>query len=180
MAPRKVRLAAGLVRGKKIKAALDQLNFSGKWSSKPIAKLIESAVANAKNNFGLKEDNLYVKEISVDGGATLKRWLPRAHGRATPLNKRTSHVNLVLAEIVASEPKVPAKPAVAEPIKAVERPAEAEGVKLKTVKEVKPTTTEETDKKVVETHTEAKGKHVKIEGGNKKGFTTKVFRRKSG
>ncbi len=178
MSPRKVRLAAGLIRGKKVKTALDQLNFSGKWSAKPVAKLVQSAVANAKNNFGLAEDNLYIKEISVDGGATLKRWMPRAHGRATPLNKRTSHVNLTLAELVASKDKEAIKPKTDKPVKADKRPAEAEPLKVVNKEEIKPETDEQ-GKVVADLHNEGHGKHTKIEGG-KRGFTTKVFRRKSG
>jgi len=179
MSPRKVRLAAGLIRGKKVKPALDQLNFCGKWSAKPVAKLLKSAIANAKNNFGLVEDNLYIKEISVDGGATLKRWLPRAHGRATPLNKRTSHVNLTLAEIVDSKAKTDVKTDKLEaPVKLDKRPTEAEALKVTAKEEVKPETDEQ-GKVISDPHREGQGKHTKVEGG-KRGFTTKVFRRKSG
>ena len=71
----------------------------------PISKLVKSAIANAVNNFDLSEDNLYIKEIKVDEGPTLKRWMPRAHGRATPLRKRTSHVYVTLGEIKDSGEK---------------------------------------------------------------------------
>ncbi len=184
MSPRKVRLVAAVVRGKKVTPALDQLIFSPKWSSKPLAKLLKSAIANAKNNFGLKEDNLFIKTLTVDGGPTLKRWLPRAQGRATPLHKRTSHITITLGELVPSAtPTSTAKAAKLEPaIKLTEKPKEDEGVKIDTVKgssEVKPET-EESGKVVTDHHHEARGKHTKIEGGSKKGFTTKVFRRKSG
>lgn len=180
MSPRKVRLAADLVRGKKVKAALDQLAFSSKWSAKPISKLIQSAIANAKNNLALSEDNLYIKEISVDGGATLKRWMPRAQGRATPLKKRTSHVNVVLAEIKPSQLK-------AEKSAAMSKAASADhgSVVKDEVQTEKQTKTEvqseavDANKKVAGSARVGQGKHPKGDGG-KRGFTTKVFRRKSG
>lgn len=179
MSPRKVRLVAGLVRGKKVAPALDQLTFSPKWSSLPLAKLLKSAIANAKNNFGLSEDNLFIKTLTVDGGPTLKRWMPRAQGRATPLNKRTSHITITLAELVPSAP-VATKKGKLEPVtKLTTKPKEDDGVKTEAKEEIKP----ETDvpgKVVVDAHHEGHGKHTKIEGGSKKGFTTKVFRRKSG
>jgi len=178
MSPRKVRLSAGLIRGQKVAAALQQLKFSAKWAAKPLIKLLLSAIANAKNNFGLSEDNLYVKTISVDGGRTLKRWLPRAHGRATPLAKRTSHINLILAEVTPTATKIAAKAKIENPAEIKERPVEAEGLKTKEVAAAKPAT-EEKDAQIVDQRREARGQHAKVEGG-KRGFTTKVFRRKSG
>jgi len=179
MSPRKVRLVAGLVRGKKVAPALDQLTFSPKWSSLPLAKLLKSAIANAKNNFGLKEDNLFIKALTVDGGPTLKRWMPRAQGRATPLNKRTSHITITLGELVPSA-NVEGKKTKLEPAtKLGEKPKVDEGIKTEAKEEVKPVT-DELGKVVTDQHHEAGGKHTKIEGGSKKGFTTKVFRRKSG
>ncbi|MEK7157565.1 MAG: 50S ribosomal protein L22 [Patescibacteria group bacterium] len=90
--PRKVRLIANLVKGKKVEDALDILNFAGKRASLPLKTLIESAIANAKNNFNLEKENLFVKEFRVDGGAILYRRMPRARGTAYPIRKRTSHV----------------------------------------------------------------------------------------
>lgn len=180
MSPRKVRLVAGLVRGKKVAPALDQLSFSPKWSSKPLAKLLKSAIANAKNNFGLKEDNLFIKALTVDGGPTLKRWMPRAQGRATPLNKRTSHITITLGELVPSATPVEGKKTKLEPAtKLTEKPKIDEGIKEEAKEEIKPEVDAQ-GKVIVDAHHEARGKHPKIEGGSKKGFTTKVFRRKSG
>lgn len=100
--PRKVRLVADLVRGKNVTVALNQLAFTVKRSSDPIAKLIKSAVANAQNlNI---TDELFIKELRVDQGVTLKRSMPRARGRAFPINKRSSHVMLVL-DTVNPHPK---------------------------------------------------------------------------
>lgn len=98
MTPRKVRLVADLVRGKRVEDALKTLRFTAKAASFPLKKLIESAVANAENNHGLDIDTLWVREIRVDEGPTLKRFRPRAQGRAFRIRKRTSHVCVVLAE----------------------------------------------------------------------------------
>jgi len=96
IAPRKVRLVADLIRGKHVEEALNILQFTQKGSSRPLAKLVKSAVANADQKGGLNIDSLYIGECFVDGGPVLKRYLPRAMGRATPLLKRTSHVTVGL------------------------------------------------------------------------------------
>jgi large subunit ribosomal protein L22 len=96
--PRKVRLVADTVRGKKVEVALRDLMFVTKRATDPIAKLIRSAVANAKNNNGASEENLYIKEIQVDKGIVLKRIMPRARGTAARINKRSSHVSITLEE----------------------------------------------------------------------------------
>ncbi len=98
IAPRKVRLVADLVRGKPVQDALSTLRFTPKSASLPVRKLLESAVANAENNHGLDIDTLWVREIRVDEGPTLKRFRPRAQGRAFQIMKRTSHVSVVLEE----------------------------------------------------------------------------------
>lgn len=90
--PRKVRLVANLVKGKKVEEAKDILNFLVKRAAKPLSDLIDSAVANAAHNFNLQKDNLFIKEFRVDEGTILKRRRPRARGMAYPINKRTSHV----------------------------------------------------------------------------------------
>jgi large subunit ribosomal protein L22 len=96
IAPRKVRLVADLIRGKHVEEALNILQFTQKGSSRPLAKLVKSAVANADQKGGVDIDNLYVGECFVDGGPMLKRFMPRAQGRATPIMKRTSHVTVGL------------------------------------------------------------------------------------
>ena len=97
--PRKVRLAADMVRGKRVLRAVEILTMLRKKSALPLLKLINSAIANAKNNYSITAENLRVAKITVDGGAVLKRWKPRARGRATMIRKRTSHVDLVLQVI---------------------------------------------------------------------------------
>ncbi|MBU1180230.1 50S ribosomal protein L22, partial [Patescibacteria group bacterium] len=99
MSPRKVRLVVDMIRGKKVAEALDILHFSSKWAKRPVIKLLDSAIANAKHNFNLQEENLYIKSIKADGGPMLKRWTPRAFGRAGAIRKRTSHIEIVLDEL---------------------------------------------------------------------------------
>lgn len=96
-APRKVRLLAGLVRGKKIEEAVTRLRFLPKRAALPMTKLIQSAVANALNKDGkVKREDLYIKKITVDKGMVFKRFRPGAHGRAFPFRRKTSHVAVIL------------------------------------------------------------------------------------
>lgn len=104
MAPRKVRLLANLVKGLSATDAEAQLLLSPQRAAKPLLKLLRSAVANAKNNSRLDAEKAVIKEIRVDSGQMLKRWLPRAQGRATPIQKKNSRVTLVLAESVKAKP----------------------------------------------------------------------------
>jgi large subunit ribosomal protein L22 len=99
IAPRKVRLVVNLVKGKPVQYALDLLKVTNKRAAPVVAKMIESAVANATAKQSVDVDRLVVSEGFVNGGSSLKRWLPRAQGRATPLQKRTSHVTIKLKEI---------------------------------------------------------------------------------
>jgi len=99
--PRKVRLVADQVRGKKALAAITELTFTPKRASLPVQKLIESAVANAEHNSGLKAENLIIKEIRVNDGFSMKRFIPKARGMAHPIKKRTCHVEIVLVDITA-------------------------------------------------------------------------------
>lgn len=94
--PRKVRLVADSVRGKKIEEAITVLSFIPKRSALPLQKLLASALANAKN-LSLPVEDLVVKEMRVDAGATLKRRRPRSRGMANPIKKRTSHITVTLA-----------------------------------------------------------------------------------
>ena len=95
--PRKVRLLAGLVRGKSTTDALSALRFIDKRASGPFAKVIESAIANAKDQ-GKDTDKLFVKTVAVNKGTILKRSMPRARGSASRINKRNSHISVELGE----------------------------------------------------------------------------------
>lgn len=109
MSPRKIRLVANLIKSLDVREALTQLEFMNKWATRPISKLINSAIANAENNFKLEKNNLYIKDIRVDQGPTIKRWQPKAHGRATMIRKKMSHILLVLDERVPNKGKVEQK-----------------------------------------------------------------------
>jgi large subunit ribosomal protein L22 len=97
VAPRKARLVADQVRGLHIDQARALLQFSPRGAAHDIGKLIESAASNAENNHDLVADEMKVAEITVDEGPTLKRFRPRALGRATPIHKRTSHIAVALS-----------------------------------------------------------------------------------
>jgi len=103
IAPRKVRIVADLIRGKPVKEAKKILKFTVKRAAKPLLKLLNSAIANAKHNFNLDENNLYISKILVNEGPKLKRVFPRARGHADIIQKKTSHVTLVLDEIKKEE-----------------------------------------------------------------------------
>lgn len=98
MSPKKLRLVADAVRGKKVDEAMAILQFMPKAGAPVLLKLLKSAVANAGNNHELRADDLYVAKITVDGGATMKRFMARARGRACRIRKRTSHATIVLRE----------------------------------------------------------------------------------
>jgi large subunit ribosomal protein L22 len=97
VAPRKMRVIANLIRGQKVDAAINQLRFLNRAGSRELFKLLVSAVANAEDRGQGDVDELVVRTIMVDGGPTLKRWRPRAQGRATRILKKTSHVVVELA-----------------------------------------------------------------------------------
>lgn len=103
--PRKVRLIADFVKGKNTEDAINDLMVLPKRASLPIKKLIQSAVANAKKNSGKTADNLFIKELSVDKGVTMKRFMPRAMGSASRINKRSSNVSIILEERAAKTKK---------------------------------------------------------------------------
>ena len=99
IAPRKVQIVLDLIRNKPAEEAMAILKFTPKAACEPVAKLLKSAMANAENNHDMDVSRLYVAECSVSQGPTLKRIRPRAHGRAYRINKKTSHINLVLKEM---------------------------------------------------------------------------------
>jgi len=103
MSPRKVRLVVDLARGMNVEQAKIQLKFLNKKAARPILKLLNSAVANAKNNFKLDEKNLYISEIFVNEGPTLKRWRARAMGRSAQIRKRTSNIKIGLEEKISGK-----------------------------------------------------------------------------
>jgi large subunit ribosomal protein L22 len=96
ISPRKVRISADIVRGCNIEEAIFRLDNTVKKANEPIKKMLLSAVANAENNFNLDKDSLVITDIQVGEGITIKRWMPRAYGRASSILKRSSHISMVL------------------------------------------------------------------------------------
>ena len=97
MSSRKARVMADLIRGKTVESAVTTLSFQQRKAALPLRKLLDSAVANAESR-NMDLDKLLVARVLVDKGPVMKRWMPRAHGRATPLKKQTSHVTVELVE----------------------------------------------------------------------------------
>jgi large subunit ribosomal protein L22 len=132
MSPRKVRLVTNLIKGQTLDAARTQLSFLPKAAALPVLKALNSAAANAVNNFKLDETSLSIKAAMTDQGPSLKRWRARAMGRAAPILKRTCHITIVVTDgkdTVAKDLKKEEKPAVET------KTAEAKAVKAaKTVK----------------------------------------------
>jgi large subunit ribosomal protein L22 len=133
ISPRKVRLVADLIRGKRVETAETILNFTTKKASLPLLKLLRQAIANAKNNFQLDPANLFISKVTVDEGPKYKRWRARARGQASEIQKKTSHITLILDEIVKKPKRVKkVKP------KVMKEEKKEEGVEEKIVKPEKP------------------------------------------
>lgn len=98
ISPNKARQVVDLIRGKDVNEALAILRFLPKRAAKPVEKCLRSAIANAEHNYDLDVDNLYISKICVDQGPTLKRYRPRAFGRADLMRRRTSHITVVVRE----------------------------------------------------------------------------------
>ncbi|MBM3258042.1 MAG: 50S ribosomal protein L22 [Candidatus Nealsonbacteria bacterium] len=162
VAPRKVRLTADLIRGKSVREAESLLNFSVKKSSSPVANLLKQAVASAQNLFQLDPDNLYISKITVDEGPKFKRWRPRSKGQAYEIQKKSSHLILVLDEKTKTKKKAKVK----KPL--VEKTAE------ETKEEKKPLKTE----KVSPNREKFRPKFEENKPKVKKGIS-RIFRRKA-
>ncbi len=166
MSPTKVRAVLQLIQGMSTVEALEQLYFNQRIAKEPITKLLESAVANAVNNFQLDKNNLYIKSFTADGGAIFERWRARAFGRAGMIRKRLCHLHVVLAE------KVPTK----------KSPQKISADDAKKKDDIKVLSREEFKKAGKSDKGQgeggARGDEIKKDGG--KGFTKKLFNRKTG
>lgn len=162
MSPKKIRLVADVVRGMPVKEVLDRLKFIQKKATVPLMKVIKSAVANAENNFEAKGSNLFLKEIRIDEGVTIKRWMPRARGRATMIRKRNSHINVILGELTESGIKRAKEQKIEAPVKLDDLHMEMEKA-----------APEEKSKKFT-------GKDSGAKVGKSKGAVSKFFQRKTG
>lgn len=170
ISPRKVRLVANSIVGMDVNDALSHLKHIVKKTSTPLEKLLKSSLANAENNFGLDRENMFVKKILVGEGTRLKRWLPRAQGRATLILKRTSHIKLELEERIEGKNRKSKQQLEKERKK---RESEKEEM-LK--KEAEASEKAEKEKKVSKGVLSEKESAKK---GQEKGFLKKVFQRKS-
>jgi len=134
ISPRKVRLVTNLIKGLSVIEAEGQLKFLTKKATKPVLKLLGSAVANAKNSTNIDKENLYVSNVIVGNGPTLKRWRPRAMGRASSIMKRTSHITLILngrETLVSQKVKEVEPKAVKKEKQLVRKPSSAKAAKGK-------------------------------------------------
>ncbi|MAF79565.1 50S ribosomal protein L22 [bacterium] len=169
IAPRKARLVVDLIRGLPVKEAEAQLSVSPKRASIFILRLLRSAAANAKNR-ELDEEKLYIKEIKVDNGPMLKRWIPRARGSASSIQKKTSHITVVLGESdKITQPKY------------VFIKKEKEKKEEKTEKKGKKTEKKEEDLSIQAEKKDSKRaeKELETKGPEKSGGIKRFFRRKS-
>jgi len=166
--PRKVRLVANLLKGLDAATAQNQLKFLVKGSAPHFEKLLASAVANAENNFGLDKDNLYIVDVVVNEGPKLKRWLPRAHGRASLLLKRTSSIEIILEEKEKGKRR---KKVEKQEIKDVKKADIEEKIGKEELKEEK--------KEEIKEREEKEFVDEKKKTAESKGFLKRVFRRKS-
>ena len=172
MAPRKVRLVANFVKGLSVNEAEAQLLMNPRRPSSVLLKLLRSAVANAKHNSQLSPERLFIKEIRVDQGPMLKRYMPRAMGRASHIQKKSSHITLILGEseklktprFKIIKPEKILKKEKAEKIKRGVKPRKLNSVELRGKAE-RP--------KMAEPEKE------KIKPAEKPGFIRRIFRRKS-
>ncbi|MFA7208951.1 MAG: 50S ribosomal protein L22 [Parcubacteria group bacterium] len=178
MPNRKVKLVADLIIGMDVKDALDQLDATVKKTSPFIIKLLESAIANGENNFGIDRDNMYVSDVVVKEGITLKRWMPKAYGRATPIRKRSTQMEIVVEERVEGKNRKTKEQLEKEKKTRLDAKKKAEKEMLASKKE-----SEEVAK------AEGVGKELKVKEGGKikksaeapnAGWANKIFRRKSG
>lgn len=174
MSPRKIRLIADLIRGRNVDDALVQLDQVAKAARLPVRKLLAAATSNAQNVYQLDPANLFVKEIRINEGPTMYRWMPRALGRATPIRKRMSHLHLILGERVPTAD-----------VKATTTPAASDDIikvgSFDELKALEKTDDQETRLEHEETSgSKPKGPAAASGGASKKGFASKVFNRKSG
>lgn len=166
--PRKVRLVSDMLKGLDVEKARDQMKFIVKGSVPFFEKLLKSAVANGENNFGLDKGNLYIKDITVNEGPKMKRWLPRAYGRASLILKRTSNIEIILDERVKGKGR---KKVQKQEIKDIKKTETAEKIGKEEAKEEK--------KEIVKEKEEKEFIDEKKKAAESKGFLRKVFRRKS-
>lgn len=174
IAPRKIKLVTDFIEGLDVAEALEQLDATVKTGVRPIQKLLLSAISNGENNFGIDRDNMYVYKINVGAGPALKRWMPKAFGRAGRILKRTSQIELILEERVEGKGRKSK-----DQLEKEKKEREAKKRKLEKEAEEKREKEKKEEKKsepAFEKTTESK----EIKKAEKKGgLTSRIFRRKS-
>lgn len=181
ISPKKVRLVVDAIRNMGAEQALAQLQFIKKGAVKPVAKLLNSAMANAFHNFEIEKGGLRIKEIRVDQASTLKRWRPRAFGKAGMIRKKSSHINIIL------EGEKIKKTGKKKTIEAAKTVNDISGHKIKEkeekiIKKAKPETKEQ-GKEIFDERMTGKHRHKAhldtIKKKSKDSFMKTIFRRKS-
>lgn len=187
ISPRKARLVADLVRGLDLEEAFAKLAVLNKKAVKSINKLLNSALASAEHNNQLEKSNLFIKDITVNDGPTYYRWMPRAHGRATQLRKRTSIIDITLSEKVESKSmKTTKKEEKIDTVKVDKKVNEPLEEKVELDKKEQLNKEDSIEKEEEKYDIKRKGGHRDMEqkdkGDQKKksGVFKKMFRRKSG
>jgi len=169
IAPRKVRLTADLIKGLDVEDALDQLQADVKKANPALGKLLKSAISNAENNFGVDRGNMFVSDVIVNSGPTLKRWMPKAYGRAGAIRKRTSQIEIIVDERIEGKDRKTKEQLEQEKKKRIEE-------KRKIEKEAREKNESQKTKKEFAPAEKAED-HKKQEG--KGNWGSKIFRRKS-
>lgn len=176
VAPRKSILVANLIKGMDVNVAIQQLDIQVKRTSPYMKKLLLSAVANAENNFGLNRNNLYVLDARIGAGPTMKRWMPKAFGRAGQILKRTSNIDLVLEERVEGLGRKTKEEMEKEKEKKAAEKKKQEKARLKEEEKMK----KESDAPDTDKTEEAKKEEPRAKKEVKqKGWTKRIFQRKS-
>ena len=178
IAPRKIRLVTNLIKKMDIENALDQLDNTVKKGSLPVKKLLLSAISNGENNLGIDRNNMYVLDVVVGAGPTLKRWMPKAYGRAGQILKRTSKIEIILEERVEGKGRKTKEQLEKQKKQRLDEKKKAEKERAKEKEEA------EKDQPFDKGGTVSAGKKEKIAEKEKKvekkgGITSRIFRRKS-
>lgn len=178
IAPRKSRLVANLIKGLDVNQALFQLDVQVKRTNPYMKKLLESAIANGENNFGLDRNNLYVLDARVNAGPSLKRWMPKAFGRAGQILKRTTNIDLVLEERVEGKGRKTKEEMEKEKQAKLKEKEKTEKEKLK--EEKKSQKAGAPEEKIADKPQEIKKESESVKKETKKkGWAKKIFQRKS-
>ncbi len=177
MPNRKVKLVADVIKGLDVADALNQLEGTVKKSGPYMIKLLNSAIANGENDFGIDKNNMYIFDVVVKEGMTLKRWMPKAYGRATPIRRRSSNVELIIEERVEGKGRKSKEQLEKEKKARIDAKKKAEKEAIQKQEQEK----EERENKLTD-KSEMKAKEGKAENKivGKSGWTKKIFNRKSG